>query len=57
MRITTHYPPDRHGTFDAQLTTVLIGRNAGGQKVDLDLTPDALVSRQHARLTLENGHE
>lgn len=33
-----------------------IGRPSGDWVVDLDLTPDVTVSRQHARLTYDNGY-
>jgi adenylate cyclase len=57
MVIFTQYPPNNRNRFETGATSLLVGRKASGQEVDLDLTPDALVSRHHARLTLENGTE
>lgn len=40
--------------FNSEDNTLLIGRTSSEQVVDLDLTPDATVSRRHAQLTFEN---
>ncbi len=40
--------------FVSKENSLLIGRAAPGQPVDLDLSPDNSVSRNHARLTYEN---
>lgn len=40
--------------FKSEANSVLIGRSSGDWEVDLDLTPDTTVSRQHARLSCEN---
>jgi adenylate cyclase len=44
---------DRSKSFEGQ--QVLIGRQQGGNRVDLDLSPDVLVSRRHARIWLDAG--
>src|SRR5215468_8870536 len=36
-------------------TEILIGRPKEGMPVDMDLSPDRSVSRQHARISLQNG--
>ena len=41
--------------FDSETTQVAIGRRDEGVAVDLDLTPDTLVSRMHALLWHEDG--
>ncbi len=44
---------DRDYQFDQ--TAVVIGRQADGRPVDLDLSPDRAVSRQHARIWSDDG--
>jgi len=41
--------------FKSEADTIIIGRPSDEHAVDLDLTPDATVSRHHARLIYENG--
>jgi pSer/pThr/pTyr-binding forkhead associated (FHA) protein len=41
--------------FKSEANAILIGRPSDAHEVDLDLTPDATVSRRHARLICENG--
>src|SRR5262245_29955802 len=53
MVIFTTYPPNPKQRFELQAANLILGRATGGQQVDLDLTPDVLVSRQHARLTVD----
>lgn len=53
MIIFTTYPPNPKQRFELQSTHLILGRATGGQHVDLDLSPDVLVSRQHARLTMD----
>lgn len=42
--------------FKSEADTIIIGRPSDEHAVDLDLTPDATVSRRHARLICENGN-
>ncbi len=42
-------------TFTSKTDLVVIGRTSIDQPIDLDLTPDSTVSRQHALLTYENN--
>ena len=55
MIVYAIYPPNPQRKYELKKTTAAVGRSSGTQVVDIDLTPDVLVSRQHARLTLENG--
>ena len=41
--------------FDTKKVEAVIGRPEKGRAVNLDLTPDTMVSRPHARVWLENG--
>ena len=54
MRIVSTYKGIEK-IFDSETTQVAIGRRDEGVAVDLDLTPDALVSRMHALLWHEDG--
>src|SRR5262245_31858871 len=40
--------------FRSEAPIIIIGRSSGERVVDLDLSPDSTVSRQHARLVYEN---
>jgi len=53
MRIVSSYKGQER-VFDAETTQVTIGRRDEGVAVDLDLTPDVLVSRMHALLWRED---
>src|SRR5215471_15715733 len=44
---------EKRRTFDTD--HIVIGRQREGISVDLDLSPDLLVSRRHARAWIENG--
>src|SRR5262245_24905416 len=52
MRILCAYHENTR-VFDQDTTQVLIGRYRSSQPVDLDLSPDQRVSRQHCRIWLE----
>lgn len=56
MQITYSYQ-SKEAVFDHEtaLGEVVIGRRKAGVVVDLDLTPDAKVSRPHARVWTEDG--
>ncbi len=54
MRIRSLYQGEVT-VYDRSETAVVIGRPKIGVVVDIDLTPDDLASRPHARLFLEDG--
>ena len=54
MRIVYCYQ-GRETVFDREKVQVIIGRPKQGVAIDLDLTPDQMVSRPHARVWLEEG--
>lgn len=51
MRIAYSRPPDPPRVFDSPAAEVTVGRSWSGSPVDLDLSPDVLVSHLHARIT------
>lgn len=54
MRITFSFQ-GKEKVFDQDVASVVIGRSRPGQFVELDLSADTSVSRQHARIWHENG--
>jgi adenylate cyclase len=54
MKIRTLYQ-GKHTIFDRPGTAVVVGRPKSGTRVDVDLTPDDLASRQHAKISFEDG--
>ena len=54
MRIVSSYG-GKDAVFETDAAQVVIGRSGQNVLVQLDLTPDSKVSRQHARLVVEGG--
>lgn len=55
MRVRYVYQ-DRESVFQTDKAELVVGRRgAGGEDVDLDLSPDQNVSRRHAKLRVEDG--
>ncbi len=54
MRIKYSYE-GKTRLFETRKTKVVVGRSSPAKAVDLDLTPDLMVSRRHARIVVENG--
>jgi adenylate cyclase len=54
MRIISSYG-GKDAVFDTDAAQVVIGRSGQHVAVQLDLTPDHKVSRQHARIVVEEG--
>jgi adenylate cyclase len=46
---------NKEQALDFEGNQIIIGRPQRGSKVDLDLSPDVLVSRKHARIWLDNS--
>lgn len=55
MRITYSYQ-GKKSFKDFETSQVIIGRPIEAVTIDLDLTPDTMVSRPHARIWIEYGH-
>jgi adenylate cyclase len=48
------YPPNLNRRYEFDTDSIMVGRSSPSQMVDLDLSPDSTVSRQHACLSYEN---
>jgi adenylate cyclase len=54
MRIVCSYDANTR-VFEGDMTDITVGRSRPNNPVDLDLSPDQKVSRQHCRIVLEAG--